>query len=397
MGKWVSNTPYIKNEAYGFVVETNWAVPTSIEFWDYIFGNASGWGLNTIKQDHINEQILDMEATLTDVTTARDWLLNEGKGAYHHGIHIEYCMDWTSILLTSLENPTATHARAGDDYVPKYAYKQWRIGVTSMFLWAIGLYPDKDTFYSTTTEIVANNKQAPFYNFTEPYPTTHAIASSLSAGPITPSDGVGGTDKTLVMRMCASDGLLLKPDRPAINIESTWVQRTFGGNVGPNGDVITSYTQIGPFVWHFIFGCQLTASYSFLTSDLLLPFTGKYVAFLFNTGAINLVNFGENAPLNIPAGKTYGDYYYWIAAPVLDNGWKFLGETDKFITVSKQRFKSIITTNDGVQVQLAGKSGEQVNLSFSPPTNTSIQHYTCTISPSGFSLFALPEGSCTMS
>ena len=92
---------------------------------------------------------------------------------------------------------------------------------------------------------------------------------------------------------------------------------------GPNGDVITSYTQIGPFVWHFIFGCQLTASYSFLTSDLLLPFTGKYVAFLFNTGAINLVNFGENAPLNIPAGKTYGDYYYWIAAPVLDNGWKY--------------------------------------------------------------------------
>ena len=92
------------------------------------------------------------------------------------------------------------------------------------------------------------------------------------------------------------------------DIESTWIQRTFGGSIGmffcfsllllsllfclsfsssehflgPKGDVITTYTQIGPFAWHYIFGAQLTASYDFLTSDLLLPFTGKYVAFLFN-------------------------------------------------------------------------------------------------------------------
>lgn len=164
------------------MTEKQWAVPTSIEFWDYIFGNASGWGLNTIKQDHIvrfsflfsfflayylyqNEQLLDMNATLADVTTARLWLLNEGivfifainekylylhkvgKGAYHHGINIEYCMDFTSVLLTSLENPTATHSRAGKffliaaslssinlflggDYLPGGASTQWRIGVT---------------------------------------------------------------------------------------------------------------------------------------------------------------------------------------------------------------------------------------------------------------------------
>eukprot|EP00026_Physarum_polycephalum_P002700 Phypoly_transcript_02708.p1 GENE.Phypoly_transcript_02708~~Phypoly_transcript_02708.p1 ORF type:complete len:605 (+),score=75.81 Phypoly_transcript_02708:816-2630(+) len=398
MGKWVSDSPYIKNESYGFVVEKQWAVPTSIEFWDYIFGNASGWGLNTIKQDHINEQLLDMNATMADVTTARLWLLNEGKGAYHHGINIEYCMDFTSVLLTSLENPTATHSRAGGDYLPGGASTQWKIGVTSIFLWAIGLYPDKDTFYTTTTEMV-NNTKAPFHNFKEPYPVTHAIAASLSAGPITPSDGIGGTDKTLVMRMCASDGLLLKPDRPAINIDSTWIQRTFGGNIGPQGDVITSYTQIGPFTWHFIFGAQLTASYNFLTSDLLLPFSGQYVAFLFNSTDdkdIKLVNFDTSTPLQIPAGSTYGDAYYWIASPVLDNGWVFLGETDKYITVSKQRFKSVTTTNSNVQIELAGEPGEQVTLSFVPPHSMTAQIYQCTISPSGFSLFTVPGGSCQM-
>ena len=29
----VSSTPYAKNESYGFVVEKDWAIPTSFEFW----------------------------------------------------------------------------------------------------------------------------------------------------------------------------------------------------------------------------------------------------------------------------------------------------------------------------------------------------------------------------
>lgn len=52
---------------------------------------------------------------------------------------------------------------------------------------------------------------------------------------------------------------------------------------GPQGDVITTYTQIGSFFWHYIFGCELTANYEFLTTDLLAPFSGKYVAFLYNS------------------------------------------------------------------------------------------------------------------
>lgn len=401
MGKWVADSPYTKNETYGFIVEPQWAIPTTFEFWDYIFGNASGWGLNTIKQDHINEQLLDMNATLADVTTARLWLLNEGRGAYHHGINIEYCMDYTSVLLTSLENPTATHSRAGGDYLPGGASSQWRIGVTSIFLWAIGLYPDKDTFYTTTTEVIDDHSSAPFYKFQEPYPLTHAMASSMSAGPITPSDGVGGTDKALVMRMCASDGLLLKPDQPAVNIDSTWIQRTFGsgGPIGPQGDVITSYTQVGPYTWHFVFAAELTASYDFLTTDLLLPFSGKYVAFLFNAtddSTISVVPFGEGAPLAIPAGSNYGDAYLWIASPVLDNGWVFLGETDKFITVSKQRFKSVNTGPNYVQVLVSGQPGESVRLVFVAPSSTQLQQYQCTISASGLSLFSTSSGTCIM-
>lgn len=36
-----------------------------------------------------------------------------------------------------------------------------------------------------------------------------------------------------------ADGLLLKPDRPAVNIDSTWIQRTIGSG-GPIG-IITLF------------------------------------------------------------------------------------------------------------------------------------------------------------
>lgn len=50
--------------------------------------------------------------------------IKTGKGAYHHGINIEYCMDYTSVLLTSLENPTATHSRAGTNQNNYYYLKK---------------------------------------------------------------------------------------------------------------------------------------------------------------------------------------------------------------------------------------------------------------------------------
>ena len=46
-----------------------------------------------------------------------------------------------------------------------------------------------------------------------------ALVSALSGGPVGPSDGIGGSDASLIMRTCRLDGLLLKPDRPATPID----------------------------------------------------------------------------------------------------------------------------------------------------------------------------------
>ena len=39
------------------------------------------------------------------------------------------------------------------------------------------------------------------------------------------------------------DGLLLRPSRPALSIDSTFVQRAFGSG-GPNGHIVATYTEV---------------------------------------------------------------------------------------------------------------------------------------------------------
>jgi hypothetical protein len=40
-----------------------------------------------------------------------------------------------------------------------------------------------------------------------------------------------------------ADGLLLRPTRPALSIDSTFVQRAFGSG-GPNGHMVAAYTEV---------------------------------------------------------------------------------------------------------------------------------------------------------
>ena len=54
---------------------------------------------------------------------------------------------------------------------------------------------------------------------------------------------------------------------------------------------------------------------------------------------------------------------YFVLAPVALDGTAFIGATDKFITVSPQRFESI--DEGGKKVTVLGVSGEEVELSWS--------------------------------
>lgn len=116
-----------------------------------------------------------------------------------------------SILLTS------SLARAGDYHsVPI----QWTIGVTSIFARAVGIAPTKDNYWSTSVQ-----PGNPF-NKTEPYPRIQAAVSTLSAGPVAPSDMIGGSNPQLIMQSCMSDGTLLQVIPPVRSYSPHWLSST---------------------------------------------------------------------------------------------------------------------------------------------------------------------------
>ena len=65
----------------------------------------------------------------------------------------------------------------------------------------------------------------------EPYNRLQAAASTLSNGPVAPSDKIGGSDAALILRSCAGDGKLLQPDRPATKLDAHSLTRKGTGCV----------------------------------------------------------------------------------------------------------------------------------------------------------------------
>ncbi len=53
----------------------------------------------------------------------------------------------------------------------------------------------------------------------ESHTALHSAVASLSTGPVAPSDAIDKFNKSLIMRACNADGLLLKPSRPAFVID----------------------------------------------------------------------------------------------------------------------------------------------------------------------------------
>ena len=66
---------------------------------------------------------------------------------------------------------------------------------------------------------------------------------TLSKGPVAPSDAVGKSDVSLIMRSCMADGTLLQPSVPATRIDATFVSEALGD--GANGEMWSAETKVG--------------------------------------------------------------------------------------------------------------------------------------------------------
>jgi hypothetical protein len=197
------------------------SLPLQQEFWAWLLTKSvAEWGLTTYEQDWLYNELMGVDVLLTNATLGRQWLTQLGSGAAAAGVSVQLCMAYPRHALQSLEMPTATQIRASDDHVPGRGggntQVQWKMGYSSMLAWALGLAPFKDNYWSSAQQPGSSCGS----NASEVTPSLHNAASTYSAGPVSPGDGVGLSDVAQILRACNAAGLLLHPSRPATALDS---------------------------------------------------------------------------------------------------------------------------------------------------------------------------------
>ena len=348
---WSPTTDYAKR--YPFVVDSHSAVPVRRPFWDYLLAKNKREGMQVYEQDWLVDQYHKAPVLRQDAGAAEDWLGSMGRGASDSGVTIQYCMPLPADILQSSELPAVTQTRVSGDYHPGNG--QWRIGATSLLAWSLGIAPFKDTFWTTTEE--PGTHYGP--QTREPNTELETLVSALSAGPVGPGDAIGLTDKPLLMKTCRADGLLLKADKPATPIDRWFLAG------GPDGEVWDAETSLGPNRWHFVLAADLKTPYTLGADDLHTAIS--CAAFAPDTGMVAAFDATHPLPLAVtPQVSGVVPFTYLVVAPRTPDGWAFLGETGKFVTVSRQRFTDIAP--DTARVTLRGAPREVVTLQWLAPT-----------------------------
>ena len=407
---WSADTDYAKQNGgdYDFAIDekSQFAVPLTQDFWDFLMESSRKWGLYTYEQDWLDTEYDNMGLLTSNATLARTWLLQMGAAAAKNGLTIQYCMSHCRHMLQSVEIPAVTQARASGDYGQGSGDQWHQLGTTGMFAWALGIAPSKDNFW--TTRNADGGALNPRYKnrHGEPYSRIQSAVITMSRGPVAPSDQNGKSDVALIMRSCMKDGTLLQLDRPAFALDAQLRQHALGAG-GPAGHVWSGFSVVARQTYAVLFAASLTGDAYSVTPEVLsasfgaaTPLPGQpFVAFETNNTA-KLLDFTQDKPITLApkaAGQTDTpfDFSFYSIAPVFSNGWALLGEQDKWISVSADRFMDVTTLSNGLVVKLRGTPTEVVNVSFKKPGQDVPLVVSCTMPQSGTVKIVSSIAKCT--
>jgi hypothetical protein len=345
---------------YDFLPGDGMLLPDGRPLYDHFMENASDWGAITYEQDWLVAQFWGVPSLRQTLTGGPGWMQAMDDAANDAGLTMQLCMAGAPHLLDSIKRKRSTSIRTSIDYaadVCKECY--WpQFHIVNMISTALGLLPFKDNFRSSESQGEAES-----------------LISSLSAGMVGIGDGLGLTVTQTVMRTCRADGLLLKPDRPALPIDGMFIkhERPFiTSTYSKRSDASAKWTYIAAYhlarlhpdrssmdkLWA---GIQYDGKdLGDWNLDLERDFgiRRQHVLFDWRTRQARVVDgITEFDPF-----ENLFDFAYLVAVPIFDNGLALIGEVDKFVTLADRRFSKIEVTEDGFNITLAGSKGERVAL-----------------------------------
>lgn len=336
------------------------AYPTDPAFWDEIMDNAVKFGVTVYEQDWLYTHMDMIPWMRAGLRNAEGWYDNMANAAQKRGLTMQLCMASPEFFMQALKHPNETHARTSHDYkggLPK-AFFWMPFHKAGLFAYAVGLWPFKDNFQSSAG-------QRPTYNIMpEANPTEEALVSALSGGPVGPSDMIGKSDPTVILRTCRKDGLLLKPDRPATPIDIMFLYNKSELVGGKKPWVVTTESR------HEIGKTTYLAAFNLWPQNMYEPFvsfdeagiSGKHLIYNYESGDYKIVSDKVSFGL-MPPEKAF----YYVLCPVLQNGMAIIGETGKFVTMSAKRFPEVKLVDGLLSMTVEGVPGEKVEIGIYVP------------------------------
>lgn len=347
---WTAETDYAKKNGglWNFIVELTMAIPQDEEFWNFLLSDSKkSWDLKLYEQDWLDHQFEQMSCTLENVTVARRWLMDMGKGAMQNNLPIQYCMPLAKHLLQTVEIPHVTQARASDDYHP--GNEQWNIGLSSIIYHALDLRPFKDNFRTNPA-----NDHSPKY-LPEPYPGLQTTVAIYSTGPVGPSDKIGFANVTRINRTINSDGLLLQPSKPMMAVDDYILGMAFlEENIGLKGMVWSTYSNVSGFIYGAILAIDIAKPLQVTPENTDLEMIEQSYIYLDESPTIVTKLFDQMHPATV--GPTpEARYQLWHTAPIFkfnNQSWAILGETSKYVPMSPDRFTDMKVDPKGIHLYL---------------------------------------------
>jgi hypothetical protein len=367
--RWFSDqSPYL--DEYAFVVEGDRAFPTGPEIYQHFMASLASWGGMTYEQDWLITQYWDFHWLRSDVGRATRWMGWMDDAAAAEGLTMQLCMPGAAHLMDSVDRASVTTTRTSTDYSPGISKESYwaQFHTVNMIAGALGLLPFKDNFWSS-----------------EEHGEAEALVSILSAGMVGAGDAIGDMNRALLLRTCRDDGLLLKPDRPAVPLDAMFLDhsRPYTVTTGSRRDALgetrylAAFHLAGEHPEHepmdavyamatydgkdlndlFVYPDVVTDWAVDLAADLDVA-GGRHVLLDWRAGIAAEITDG----FDIPELPHLYDFAYFVLAPVQDNGMALLGETAKYVTLADRRFTAIAVRADGFALTLAGIPGEAVEV-----------------------------------
>jgi len=387
---------------------------SAVEFYEFLYSLGQSYGMTMYEPDFLDSNHLCVRRFIEEVGAGDAFFNAQAAVAEARGIPIQWCFVTPYLLAWTLGAPAVTNFRVSNDY---FYGGSWDIGRSSLLVWSLGGKPSKDTFWTSdngnvSTSMGGCNPGGCPPDHSNAGAVLHTLLAVFSTGPVGFSDAPGHTNVSLIMRVCDGKGGLLQPSKPVTAVDSTFSPDPAEA---PSGHVLSTHTELsGAVLMHYVISHSLSVEYTLGAVDLFWPKSAPppeeptlYVSISWD-GLGACVREAASAeavspttascpPLSqppfpiptppgqsgkkipqvvLPATPTGGDPFtptLTLIAPLCPgSGLGLLGEVDKFVTVSVQRFLGFHCTTTGLSFLVEGVAGESVRFAFADGNRGSI-------------------------